>query len=249
MARVPCPSIENLAAPGCLFLLALVMAQEQRLPVSPTFRVSLEALDLLNTLGVIETPAPATPWAETVEALETPIERFRWRRRWDEHTDLPKVLLRRINEARASGDDISMQLRVWRVLVLAEVEQYFEQQLIKHHFDRLWANDLSYIYRHAEVGLSIAQWRYCCWAATRQGASIALQTRQSDAEVVREAIYLELGKRARHVSKPSWDKCSFPPSNALPKSALARLFASEWTQLGADYWILPPEERSLGSKQ
>ncbi len=45
------------------------------------------------------------------------------------------------------------------------------------------------------------------------------------------------------------DRGAFPPSNPVPKNALARIFALEWTGLESDFWTVPPEVNALGGQR
>ena len=93
--------------------------------------------------------------------------------------------------------------------------------------------------------LPIAQWRYCCWAATRYGASLAQQLRGTESSVIREGIYVELRKRAQRLANGDWSNCAFVPFQPTPESAASRLFASKLTRLGTTFWTLPYEPESL----
>jgi len=250
MALAPSPKSDGLGALDWLYLAALLMAQDQRLPIAPTLRVSLEVMSQLRDLGLIEVPWPETKWDAVLPAEEAPIERLQWRRCWSgDHTGLLESVQERLRQARDEGVSLDSRLRVWQELAAAEAESYFEQQLLKHQFDSAWARDLAYAIRDANVALSIAQWRYCCWAATRHGASVALRGNGCNLSPVREAIYAELGKRAHYVGTGVWNGCSFPPSSPVPKNALARIFASDWTQLDADYWVVPPAIGAIAQRK
>jgi hypothetical protein len=242
------PKFDSLGALDWLYFAALLMAQEQRLPVGPTLRTSVEVLDHLRGLGLIEVPWPETHWDAVVRCEETPIERLQWRRIWsDGHTGLLESIQKHLRQERDGRINLDSRLQVWRELAAAEAERYFEQQLIRHQFDSAWARDLTYAVRDASFQLSIAQWRYCCWAATRHGASVALRGNGYNLSPVREAIFTELGKRAHYVGSGAWNGCSFPPSTLVPQNALARIFASDWTQLDADFWVVPPESGAIAN--
>jgi hypothetical protein len=209
--------------------------------------MTLVVMNLLRELGIIEVPWPELRWDIQPEAEETPIESLQWRLSWDAY--IRDGLLTALEEYLQSvpRDDygLALRLRLWSDLSTAEAERFFEQQLEKHRFEPTWAQDLAFIHRDARPILSIAQWRYCCWAATRHGASVAQQQRTPNAAGVREAIYEELRRRVNNVGSGLWDNCSFPPYRPAPESALGRVFTTHLTRMGIGFWTTPPSTPGL----
>lgn len=224
-----------------MFLAALLTAQAQRLPVAPTRRMSLAILGQLRELGVIDTPWPAIRWEVCIDAEETPLELFQWRLTWTAYHrhDLLIALEDYLQAVPRDDYGLAIRLRLWTDLAVVEAEGFFEQQLTKFRFDAQWANDMAFVYRETRPALSLSQWRYCAWAATRQGASVALRL-GSATPAVREAIYHELKRRASRIGAGHWGDCALTPFQIVPQSALGRHFVSSLTQLGLAYWNLPP---------
>ena len=102
-----------------------------------------------------------------------------------------------------------------------------------------------FIQRDTRADMSAAQWRYCIWVATRQGASVAQQLRIPDPDAVRQAIYADLTRRIGPVASGQWANASFVPHVTRPESALSRLFAYELTHLREAFWPVPPSELML----
>ena len=134
--------------------------------------------------------------------------------------------------------------RILALLPPAEAEHFFEQQLVKHKLPAEWAQDMTFAYRDSTAPLTIAQWRYCAWAAVRRGASMALiHGLQFDG--LRDSIYQEIRRRAASVSSGAWNNCSFPPHNPLPDNAMGRGFVGHVTGLGPLYWTGWPSVETL----
>ncbi|WP_204275571.1 hypothetical protein, partial [Enterobacter cloacae] len=110
------------------------------------------------------------------------------------------------------------KLELWDELALWETEQFLEQQLLKHHFDPGWARDVGFAFQSGPRGLPIARWRYCCWAAVRQGASVAMRLGVHDSAHVREAIFQEVQKRLRYLMTSSPEQGMFKPYHLAPES-------------------------------
>ena len=247
MAPTPPPTIDDLGVRGCLYLAALLGAQERRLPVAPTLRSTAIVMDLLRELGLIEVPWPEPRWEVRPDAEETPIERLQWKFIWDTHQrDGLLVSLEEYLQSIPRDDyGLGLRLQLWEELAVAEAERFFEQQLTKHHFEASWARDLAFVHRDTHPALSIGQWRYCCWAATRHGGSVAQQQRTPDMNAIREAIYAELRRRVGYVGNGTWTNCSFPPSQPKPESALGRAYTTHLTRFGPSFWTAPPATLDL----
>lgn len=249
MAPHPPATVDELGLPGCLYLWALLTGQAQRLRIGQTKRMTLVVMASLQKCGIIEVPWPAARWEIKPDAHTTPIEGLQWRLAWTIYE--PDRLIDGLEDYFDSleRDDYTTAawLRLWSDLSSVEVEHFFEQQLIKHHFDPGWAQDIAFVYRESVAcRLTIAQWRYCAWAAVRRGASLALQ-HGPEAEGLREVIYKEIRRRAIAVSSGTWSGCSFPPYTPQPESALGRGFVNQVTRLGALYWTgWPSTEMLLG---
>ncbi len=240
-------TVDELGLQGCLYLWALLTGQKRRLPIAPTKRMTLVILALLQDQGVIEVPWPQMRWEFKPDAHTTPIEGLQWRLAWTVYE--PGRLLEALDDYfdTLERDDFvtAFQLRLWTDIGSAETERFFEQQLAKHRFPGGWALDIAFAYRDCPV-LTLAQWRYCAWAAVRRGASLALQ-QGPQTDGVREAIYQEVRRRASAVASGAWSGCSFPPSSPHPESALGRGFAYRVTRLGPLYWTgWPSSEVLLG---
>jgi len=216
-------------------------------PILKTRRTTLAVLERLRTLGLVDVPWPDPRWEVAPDARETPIEGLQWRLAWHAYVaaDLADACTDYLRCVPRDDYGIALRLRLWRDLVLAEAESYFEYQLEKHQFDPGWAQDLAFVARDTKADLSAAQWRYCAWAATRQGASYKLQQRSPDPIRVREVIHAELGRRIGPVASGQWSNASFTPRSPQPDNALSRLFAFELTHLGAMFWANAPNELSL----
>jgi hypothetical protein len=238
---------ESLTTPMRLHLAALLLGQTGRLPVSPTKRMTLSLMGELRNASLIQVPPQGACWDFEPSAEQTPMEKLPWRPiegagQLEERLSLLTTALERV-----PLDDQGMAVRVelWTRLACGEAVSFFENQLSKHQFDVAWAEDLVYAQRKCPQPLSIAKWRYCCWAATRHGASVALQQRTPDATLVREAIFDELNRRAQHMLAGAWSDCSFPPYVAEPVNALGKLFVRHLAPIGMAYWTRPPSHAGL----
>lgn len=247
MAALPPPTIDDLGLPAALHLAALLDTTSRRIRVAPTRRMVLALMAGLREMGVIDVPWPEPRWEIAPDARETPIEGLQWRFTWRVYIEDGLALALRDFLQAIPRDEyaIALRMRLWRELALAEGERYFESQLTKHQFDPCWAQDLVFVQRECGLELSAAQWRYLCWAATRQGAAVAQQQRIPDLPAVREAVYTELRKRIGPVASGRWGNTSFIPYNLLPESALTRLFVQVLTPLGDAFWHLAPNELAL----
>lgn len=251
MASSTPATVDELGLQGCLHLWALLTGQERRLPIAPTKRLALVVIALLQEHRVIEVPWPEARWELKPDAKTTPIEGLQWRLTWTVYE--PALLTFALEDylETVERDDFStaLRLRLWMELSSAEAERFFEQQLVKHRLPADWAQDMVFACRDSSAVLTVAQWRYCAWAAVRRGASMALQL-GLQADGLRDGIYQELRRRAASVASGRWTGCSFPPHNMTPESAVARGFVQHLTALGPLYWIgWPSVETLLRSEQ
>lgn len=246
MAPVPPPTIDDLGVFGALHLAALLEASGRRLRVAPTRRMALTVMAELRDLGLIDVPWPESRWEIAPDARETPLEGLQWRFAWTAYIEdgLVAALREYLQSVPRDEYAIALRMRLWRELALAEGERFFETQLTKHQFDPAWAQDLVFAQRECGLELSAAQWRYCCWAATRHGAALAQQQRVPDPIAIREAMYAELRKRIGPVVSGGW-AATFVPFKPLPESALTRLFVQTLSPLGDAFWHLVPNELAL----
>lgn len=236
------PTFDDLAVRGCFSMASLLMAQERRIPVMPTRRSTLAAMHSLQELGVIDAPWPDARWELEPRAEDTPIEQFQWRYAWHAYIrdGLLPALCDFLEEVPRDDYGLALRLRIWEELVVTEAEQFFESQLTKYNLDPTWAHDLTFAVRDSKITLPIAQWRYCCWAATRFAAAQAQRHRSSGAPKLREDTYAELIRRAERLAAGEWDRGAFVPFNPRPESAASRLFVESLTGLGQAFWVLAP---------
>lgn len=236
------PTLDDLGVRGCYALAALLTAQERRIPVMPTRRSTLAAMQTLREAGIIDAPWPEARWAVEPRAEDTPIEQLQWRFAWDAYIrdGLLDVLVEFLHELPRDDYGLALRLRIWEELLTTEAEQFFESQLTKHNLEPAWAQDLTFAIRDSKLVLSIAQWRYCCWAATRFAAAQAQRHRSTDVPRLREDTYAELLRRAGRLASGDWAGGSFVPFNLRPESAGSRLYAETLTRLGPAFWSLPP---------
>lgn len=243
LSEAPPPeTLVDLGVEGCLYLASLLGAQHRRLPLAPTRRMTISTLEWLRHRGLIE-----VLWSErpllVPDTEFLPIEQLQWRFCWNSH--LREGLLEALEDCLEivprSDEGLEIRCQLWADLAFAESEQFFEQQLSKHHFDTSWSQDFGFAYKAIARPLSGAQWRYCLWAATRHGASVAIQNGPKK-EGIREAIYGELQRRARKILSGELGGCSLPPGNQIPNSAMGRIFSNNLCRLGRSYWSVPNSE-------
>jgi hypothetical protein len=233
----------------CLCLTALLAAQDERLPLASTRRQAVSALYALNTRSIIrvyrEVDAALHPTAPPIET--TPLEGLHWALSWTayERGSLLEAAREELDSWTWDAFAVVERVRLWQELALSEAEAFFEHQLQKHGFVGSWATDLGFVLRELRTPLSLAQWRYCTWAATRHGASFALQQRLPDPAALREAIFLELGRRARRLAEGAWPDAAFAPRQPLPVDALGQTFVRHLTRLGANFWTAAPDADAL----
>lgn len=240
-------TVDDLGLVGALDLGALIVAQRRRMPVAPTRRMTVALMGRLRETGLIDVPWPEPRWEVAPEAPETPIEGLQWRMVWQAYLPdgIEEASVEFLRSIPRDDYGIALRLRLWRELVVAEGERYLEYQLSKHQFDPTWAQDLVFLQKEHDVQLSAAQWRYCAWAAARQGGSLAQQLRFPDPVRVREAIFNDLRRRLGPVASGQWTNTSFVPQVSRPDSALSMLFATELTSLGSCFWSVVPNELAL----
>lgn len=234
----PIATIEELGLRGTLFLAALLRAQAYRVPVAPTHSSALHVLDALQSLSLIQVPWPADRWQIRPDAEVTPLEDLQWAFSWPTHERerLLPALEDQLGELALNEALAEQRVSLWDELAMWEAEHFLEQQLRRHQFDTNWARDLTFVSRTAPPGLPIAQWRYCCWAAVRQGASVALRQSLRDGAGIREAIFLEMQKRLRYLANGQTRLGMFVPFRMAPASAVAQLFVELVVPLGWAYW-------------
>jgi len=247
MPAIAPPTLDDLGIRGCFSLAALLMAQDRRIPVMPTRRSSLAAMHTLREFGIIDAPWPQARWAIEPRAEDTPIEQIQWRYAWNAYLrdGLLAVLIEYLHDVPRDDYGLAFRLRIWEELLATEAEQFFESQLVKYNLEPAWAQDLTFAIRDSNLVLPIAQWRYCCWAATRFAAAQAQRLRSAEAPRLREDTYAELVRRAGRLASGDWGGGSFVPFNPRPESAGSRLFSQALTGLGPAFWVLPPSTDGL----
>lgn len=240
---LPPTTVDDLGLQGCLSLWALIAAQDRRCPVAPTRRMAIATLELLRSQAVIAVPWPQAVWDANPGAQETPLEALQWQLVWTVYApgQLPQALEDYLLAVDRSDDAMAARLRLWTDLAAAEAECFFAQQLVKHRLPGDWASDIAFVWPGRV--LSLAQWRYCAWAAVRRGASHAQQG--ADLSQLREIIYAELRLRVNRVSTGTWSNGALPPYHPTPTSALARGFLRLLAPLGMNYWMLAPNLEAL----
>lgn len=242
MSAMAPPTFDDLGVRGCFSMAALLMAHERRIPVMPTRRSTLAAMHMLREIGVIDAPWPDARWEMEPRAEDTPIEQIQWRYAWDAYIrdGLLSALSDYLQDVPRDDYGLALRLRIWEELVATEAERFFENQLAKYNLEPAWAQDLTFAMRDSKVVLPIAQWRYCCWAATRFAAAQAQRHRSTEVPKLREDTFAELRRRASRLASGDWDRCNFVPFNPRPESAASRLFVESLTGMGPSFWTLTP---------
>lgn len=231
------PTLDDLGLPGAVYLWALLHAQQNRVPIAPTPESVDDVLTVLEQQQIIAVAPEPAAHSDKI----TPLEGIRWRWTWAAYTvdgAIPAVedyltSLPRDEQA------LELGLVLWQRLVVAESQAFYAQQLIRCQFNSQWQIDMAFAQNLGKVVLSIAQWRYCAWAAVRKGATLACQNGASQEEL-REGMYRELTRRAAALAVGRYGNCAFHPFVVQPPSALARGFATQWFSLGVAYWGMPP---------
>ncbi|MFC0679446.1 hypothetical protein ACFFGH_16540 [Lysobacter korlensis] len=141
--------------------------------------MSVALMNCLSEMELIDVPWPEPKWNVQPDAEETPIEGLQWRYQWAVYVrpGLLEALRDYLRSIPRDDFGVALRLKLWRELALAEGEQFFEAQLVKHQFDPSWAQDLAFVRRERQVELSASQWRYCCWAGIRRRATVAQRQR------------------------------------------------------------------------
>ncbi|MGY4516275.1 hypothetical protein [Lysobacter sp. HA18] len=229
---------------GALFLLALLTAQSERRPVAPTRRMTLEGLGLLRDHAVIALPSPLPRWEAEPRAEETPMEGLQWRYDWSayQRADLVAALSDYLESISTDEEAVELRLTTWRQLVKAECQQYFEFYLTRIHLPVDWAADVEFLLGNSAVELSLAQWRYCLWAAARQGGSMAAQKAYAET-AIREAMFEDAKRRAAAIASGRWTTTGFDARPGEPASALTRVFLNHFARIGNIFYMQPPSPR------
>lgn len=241
MLSVPATTYE-LGLSDCVTLAALLAVQAARLAVTPTPRMTLAAMARLRERGVIEVPWPAARWECAPDAHVAPIEQLQWRLVWPRYdtAQLPHALEEYFQEIALDPLSAEALATLWGALAAAEAERFFEHQLHKHRLDGEWAIDLAFVHRELGGCLSIAQWRYCAWAAVRQGAANVQRDPHLSPPAVRETVYRELNRRAIRLAQGDWAGCALPPFDPRPQNAAGCLFVGTLAHIGMEFWTQKP---------
>lgn len=139
---------------------------------------------------------------------------------------------------------LTLGAALWQRLVQDEAQAFYAEQLARCQFDAHWQQDMAFAQRLSRVSLSASQWRYCAWAAVRQGATLARQG-ALPASRVREGMYGEILRRAAAVAAGRYGRCGFTPAAVQPPTALAQGLACQWFTLGQTYWTALPSIEAL----
>lgn len=243
-------TVDDLGLQACIHLAALVRAQEERISVTPSGRLTLAVMVQLKTLGVIDAPWPEARWDLEPRAEITPMEGFQWLYSWAAYprSSVYDAIIELIESIKIDEMEGEWRIKLWQSLSVAEIEFYFRSQLVKHRFESDWATDIEFVYRERRAAMSIARWRYCCWAAVRHGASVCQQQAIPDPTMVRAAIYSELRRRAEQLASGAWPGCSFSPSSPRPMNALGRLFVELLSRHQHAFWSLPASDAGLSAQ-
>lgn len=237
-------TLDDLGLPGSVYLWALLRAHQQRLPIAPTAELAMEALQVLASHKILALPVDAS--ASTLGLRQTPLEGIAWRWTWGAYQ--AESALPAIEDflASISCDELVLTLgaTLWQRLVRDEAQAFYAEQLARCQFDLHWQQDMAFAHHLSRLPLSAAQWRYCAWAAVRQGAALARQG-TLPASRVREGMYGEILRRAAALAAGHYGRCGFTPSSVQPPTALAQGLACQWFNLGPAYWTALPSTEAL----
>jgi hypothetical protein len=226
-------------------LRALQHATAQRAPITPCFTLTQALVVLLARRGILElrTDGDLNGGEPLWRALYDPL-RWRYLSGWEHTPQLEGALRDWLRELVHRKDAAAVKLTIWRLLANAEIEGYFAHLLRRHGFSPQWAVDASDSTAAWGSGLSLAQMRYVVWASVREGAAAFLRS-GGDAEGAREAIALELRRRARWIEgRPDLGQTFLPHPNAR-RSTLLVVFLEEIAPLGQAYWLANPSTDAI----
>jgi hypothetical protein len=237
-------TLDDLGLPAVVYLWALLHAQQHRLAIAPTADLASEALQVLASLQIVALPAHGA--GSAIGLRQTPLEGIRWQWIWSAYE--AESVLPALEDYLASvpRDDLLLTLgaTLWQRLVCDEAQAFYAEQLARCQFDPHWQQDMAFAQRLSRLSLSAAQWRYCAWAAVRQGATLACQGTMP-ATRVREGMYGEILRRAAALAAGRYGRCGFTPSSKEPPTALAQGLACQWFNLGHTYWTALPSVEAL----
>lgn len=235
------PTIDDLGTDGALYLLALVSAQAGRRLVTPTRQLTLHALGVLKDQAVIAVPWPQARWDVEPRAQSTPLEDLQWRYDWAAYPaeTVGDAIAEYLQQVPRDSYGIELRLRLWRELFTAESQQYFEFQLGRSHLPVEWAADTRYLVDAETYALSLAQWRYCFWAAVRQGGAMSAQ-RVYSLSAIRERVFEEARRRAASIASSRWSVQGYDARADEPLSALTRAFLRHLAPIGTAFYHQPP---------
>lgn len=245
LARLPQPlrpdapiiaSVTHLGGRGALYLLALIQAHHARLRVTPTLDATLDLLSVLDALGVIRFGAqPALPANVTIG------DKLHWSYTWPQvpFEGLEVILTQYLTESGRNELYAETWLRIWQELIPAEVIAYLQHQLRIHQFSDIFLDELAPLLHPRESRYGLGHWRYACWASVRSMASVSLQ-HPGNTELLKFTLASEIPRRLQIASSSPEGKLCFSPANSVPKSTLSSALASVATNLGDNFWRLPP---------
>ncbi len=233
------PDVGHLGGRAALYLLALVRAHHSRKRVAPTAKGSDAVLSALSTLGLIQVDS----------GLEGPVvsgHRPAWSYTWSalKFEELEKCLTDYLLQRGREPEYAVTWLRVWQELLPQEVMAYLEHQLRLHHFSDVYLGELARLQMPHDVNYSLGHWRYACWASVRSMASVSLQY-PGNAEILKFTLGSELPRRLKMAQGSKEGKLCFSASHTLPDSALTTVFANIATNLGDQFWMVPPSMTAI----
>jgi hypothetical protein len=225
-------------------VIALMRSVGTRRPLCPTEAMSLNLMARLAEIGVIECGWPEE-WSPDSAVHLTPGEGVAWR--YDpsapEELALHAYSITHLVTAATDPETEPERTEFWWRLAEAEAESYLSYQLDRYRLNPAWATEISKYFR--SVGpLTIAEWRYCVWAAARRGAAEYLSS-DGDEDATSHAVLTELLWRARQIHSGTWANMSFVPLQREPYTLLAQVFAQFLVPPGLDYWTSAPADWSL----
>jgi len=237
----PPATVDDLGVEGALYLHALLAAQAGRRPVTPTRKLTLQAMGVLRDVGVIALPFPEARWAADPDAESTPLADLQWRYAWPAYArdQVRDALADFLGEVATDEGAVELRIRIWRVLLKAECQQYFEFQLARSYLPAECALDIEFLVGGPGVELSLAQWRYCLWAAVREGGALSARRCFDDA-TLRQRIFDEAKRRSGLIASGRWTTEGFGARADEPVSGLSRAFLRHLAPIGDAFFLAAP---------
>lgn len=228
--------VAHLGGRGALYLLALIRAHKLRQRVAPTQEATAAVLSTLHALGIVRADRHSTPTSQLTAGDRQP-----WIYTWPQvpFDELEARLVEHLTEAGRDTRYLETWLTMWQDLIPAEVVAYLQYQLRIHQYSDVYLEELNPLLLPDDFRFSLGHWRYACWASVRSMASISLQ-HPGNEELLRFTLRNELSRRLQVAFGSPGDKLCFSPSYSMPDCALSNTFANVATQLGDNFWKVPP---------